>query len=507
MNELAERINNELIPIYSYDDEYDIPRKFRKALELGKEVADNLVECKKNNDENMIKFYNDLLNRCYSIFNGHYWGENYKKDLDTYIKRKKSGQKSTIDHTKELESQILEALKELEEYMKNLYPLENPEFRNAEENEHINALKTKINELKKQYAEEYSYLSPDEKNTLGINHFIENRQEQRGLETIKNYDDEYEILKKFKKALEIGKATVDMLAEYDKNNNQLGIDRCNRIIDACINTFNGHYWGERYKNELIIYKEKFESNKKTSMIDDTNDKDYTAKASDEKNIPSSLDDKDIVYERAIKTYGGGGANTEYYPVMENGLMIVEKTSVGGIAVLGSNYGVIDNLKNEVVPCIYDSCEPINEEYFIVGKDYTYGGMSGDDFSFPKQKYGIVDSNGNIIVPLEMDSINYKNGYVSIRGFNNDYYIGLINNGKLEISEALSYTIRDSLEDVYNAISGTNKITAIGMGFILRDGDYANYDELKKAYCNFINMKNNSQVSESISNEKSNLKHR
>lgn len=507
MNELAERINNELIPIYSYDDEYDIPRKFRKALELGKEVADNLVECKKNNDENMIKFYNDLLNRCYSIFNGHYWGENYKKDLDTYIKRKKSGQKSTIDHTKELESQILEALKELEEYMKNLYPLENPEFRNAEENEHINALETKINELKKQYAEEYSYLSPDEKNTLSINHFRENRQEQRGLETIKTYDDEYDIPKKFKKALEIGKATVDKLAEYDKNNNQLGIDRCNRIIDACINTFNGHYWGESYKNELITYKEKFENNKKTSMIDDTNDEDYIAKASDEKNIPSSLDDKDIVYERAIKTYGGGGANTEYYPVMENGLMIVKKTSVGGIAVFGSNYGVIDNLKNEIVPCIYDSCKPINEEYFIVGKDYTSGGMSGDDFSYPKQKYGIVDSSGNIIVPLEMDFINYKNGYVSIHGFNNDYYIGLINNGKLEISEALSYTISDSLEDIYNAISGTNKITAIGMGFILRDGDYANYDELKKAYYDFINMKNNSQVSESISNEESNLKHR
>lgn len=497
MKELAERVNTELVPIYSYDDEYDIPKKLRKALEIGKEVADNLVECEKKHDENLIKFYNDLLNKCYIIFNDHYWGENYKKDLDIYINRTRTGKKSTIDHIKRLELQILEMLRELEEYLNKLYPLENPDFRNVEENNHINELETKIKELKDQYNEEYSYLSPDEKSTLSINPFRENKKEKYGLETIKPYDDEYDISKKFKKALAIGKVAVDKLAEYEENNNQLGNNRFNRIINACFNIFNGHYWGENYKNELITYKENVENNKKTNKIDD---KDDTTKVHDE--ITNTSSSKNIVYRRAVKTYGGGGADTEFYSVMQNGSMVVQKTSVDGIAVLGSNYGVIDSSEKEIVPCIYDSCKPINENYFIVGKDYTSGYLDGNDYSLPKQRYGIVDSNGNEIVPLKMYFIDYNNGYVSISGFNNEYYIGLINNDKLEINEGLSYTISDSLEDVYNTIRGTNKMTVIGSDFILRDGDYNSYDEFKKAYIDFVNKKNNVQESESIPQEDS-----
>lgn len=504
MKELVERINNELVPIYRYDDEYDIPRKFSKALELGKEVADKLVDCEKSNDENTIKLCNDLLNKCYSIFNGHFWGESYKKELDTYIKRKKSGKVATIEHTKELESQILEALNELEEYVKKLYPLENSEFRNAKENEHINVLETRIKELKEQYNEEYSYLSTDEKNNLSKNSFRENQKERNGLESINSFDDEYDIPKKFQKALEIGKAAVDKLIEYEANSNQLGINRCNRIIDACFSTFNGHFWGESYKNELETYKENIKSSKNPSKIGENND---TTKVHDEITNASSSKNKNIVYRRAVKTYGGAGADTELYPVMENGSMVVQKTSVDGISVFGSNYGVIDNSEKEIVPCIYDSCKPINENYFIVGKDYTYGYLDGDDYSFPKQKYGIVDSNGNEIVPLKMNFINYNDGYVSIIGFNKEYYIGLINNDKLEINEGLSYTMSDSLEDVYNAIRGTGKMTALGRGFILRDGDYNSYDEFKKAFIDFTNKKNNVQESESISNEESNIKHR
>ncbi len=126
---------------------------------------------RKNNDTNMINFCNNLLARCYSVFDSHYWGESYRKSLDTYIERKKSEKKTTIEHTKELESQILEALKELNEYLKNLYPLEMPEFRNTEEKEHIRTLETKISKLKEQYNEEYTYLSQEEKNTLNYNFF------------------------------------------------------------------------------------------------------------------------------------------------------------------------------------------------------------------------------------------------------------------------------------------------------------------------------------------------
>ncbi len=47
MNELAKRANKELIPVNDYDDEYDIPRKFKRALDDGKEITDFLVECEK----------------------------------------------------------------------------------------------------------------------------------------------------------------------------------------------------------------------------------------------------------------------------------------------------------------------------------------------------------------------------------------------------------------------------------------------------------------------------
>ena len=268
MNELAERVNNELRPIYDYDDEYDIPKKFQKALNLGKEVADKLVESEKNNDSNMISFYNGLLNQCYKIFDGHFWGEGYKKDLDTYVRRKRLGQQSTVEHTKELEAQILEISKELDEYIDSLYPLELPEFRSLEEREHIGKLEDKIKSLKEQYSEEYSYLSPEEKKTISLNYFTVKRRDQCGLETVRGYDDEYDIPKKFSKALNLGKTAVDQLAECMKNNDQKGIERCNRIIASSFVVFDSHFWGERYKNELNSYKERLKtlSNEESSTM-------------------------------------------------------------------------------------------------------------------------------------------------------------------------------------------------------------------------------------------------
>ena len=93
MNELAQKVNN-LSPINFSDDEYDIPRKFGNAFDVGKEVADKLIECEKNNDVNGINNYQDLLRKCYKIFGGHFWGESYKKNLDVYIERKRTEKKT-----------------------------------------------------------------------------------------------------------------------------------------------------------------------------------------------------------------------------------------------------------------------------------------------------------------------------------------------------------------------------------------------------------------------------
>jgi len=211
----------------------------------------------------------------------------------------------------------------------------------------------------------------------------------------------------------------------------------------------------------------------------------------------------VKYEREIKTYGGCGVETEYYPQMKNGSLIVKKVSVGGIAILSENRGVVDRYGREQVPCIYNSCKPINEKYFIVGLDYTDGGFSGDDYSFPKQKYGIVNSNGKEIVPLVMEYIIFHNNYVSISGFGGEFYIGLIDqSGKLSIHEGLKYTVSDSRESIYNSLIGTNKIAIIGQGFVLRDGDFNNFQEFENAYIKFenayikfVNEKNNSTIND------------
>lgn len=210
----------------------------------------------------------------------------------------------------------------------------------------------------------------------------------------------------------------------------------------------------------------------------------------EKNYDAPFVNVQIKYELAIKKYGDGCAETEYYPIMSDGTAVVQKVAIQDIAVLGSNYGTIDKFGCEKIPCIYDSCEPINEKYYIVGKNYTDGGMSGDDYSFPKQKYGIVDSYGKEVIPLTMKYIINSSNHVSIIGFKDEYYIGLISqNGTLDFYEGLDFRFNDSLEYRYKSITGTNKVTIIGKGFILKDGDYNNYQEFINAYHAYINYVN------------------
>lgn len=119
------------------------------------------------------------------------------------------------------------------------------------------------------------------------------------------------------------------------------------------------------------------------------------------------------YELAIKTYGGGGAETEYYPIMDDGTAIVKKTLVNGNVIFGSNYGTLDCFGREKIPCIWDSCKPINSKYYIVGKNNTEGYYNHDDYSFPNQKYGIVNEVGELVIPVSFSSIYFEDSEVSL----------------------------------------------------------------------------------------------
>lgn len=201
----------------------------------------------------------------------------------------------------------------------------------------------------------------------------------------------------------------------------------------------------------------------------------------------------IKYERALKTYDSvANEEDKYFPPMSDGSLIVQKKSVGNISNFGENYGVIDIHGREIVPCIYDSCKPINENYYIVGKKYTSGGFNGDDYSYPEQQYGVVDTKGNELVPLKMKSIFYSGNLVSLYDFKDNYSVGLINeSGKLDISDAYCQKLHgESLEDVYNIVSGTNKTAVVGKNIAIKREDYSNYQEFVEKYSDIVNQKNN-----------------
>lgn len=191
----------------------------------------------------------------------------------------------------------------------------------------------------------------------------------------------------------------------------------------------------------------------------------------------------ITYERA-KYYSD---NTyKYFPTMENGFIIVRKLKAGEEAYFPyGKYGVIDSNGNEYVPCVYDSCEPINTRYYIVGKDYTEPGLSGDDYSFPKQKYGIYDTvYHREIVPLTMRYISYHEGnnYFEMADFNDKYFCGLLNkDGNFRIYEKLLFGFGDSLEYIYKSVQGTGKVVVLARGFVLKDGDYNTFEDFQSAY--------------------------
>jgi hypothetical protein len=130
---------------------------------------------------------------------------------------------------------------------------------------------------------------------------------------------------------------------------------------------------------------------------------------------------------------------------------------------GNKWGFIDTLGNVVVDFIYDNAANFNNGLARVVRDNLYGFIddSGEEvvpcqYSYAhdfindsavvcSEKYGVINKNGELLYPMELDSLVYEDDHVIV-GCKGDYYGILDRDGKEK--DPFNYSYFDVVTRLY-----------------------------------------------------------
>ncbi len=210
-------------------------------------------------------------------------------------------EKNVIRDLDTLKIRALSVIKSTVMYMNSLSPLNNEYFMSPNELKRLQAYREEIETIASKYDNIFFTIPYEERgrveymNILGrVNRTL---YEMDSLEAVSSSDDEFDLQKKFGKALSYGKQAVERKIKAEKENNPDELAKSNRVLRCCGEVFRGHFWGESYQEDLDKYEERVRIGRTTK--DDINDYNLLISEMDALAISYA---KDLINGNDIKDY-------------------------------------------------------------------------------------------------------------------------------------------------------------------------------------------------------------
>ena len=182
-------------------------------------------------------------------------------------------EKNVVRDLDYLKIKALAVIKSAVMYMNTLSPLNNEQFMSPNELKRLKSFRDEIETIASKFDGIFFSLPYEDRgrieymNILGrFNHTL---YEMDSLDPVSSSDDEFDLQRKFSKALFYGKKAVERKIQAEKDNNPDELAKSNRILNCCGEVFRGHFWGESYQNDLVKYEERVRTGRTTK--DDIND--------------------------------------------------------------------------------------------------------------------------------------------------------------------------------------------------------------------------------------------
>lgn len=195
------------------------------------------------------------------------------------------------EQLKQIEREVSLKTNEAVNYMQAFYPI-SYNFMTQRERQVIDGIRKQVELLSYKYNNLLYEMPLEERNKYKYINLLGNFNSMvssiNGLEMVGPYSDEYELHSAFDKAYSFAKSALENIVN-NQNNNQILLEKNNRVLKACNDVFDAHFWGETYKERLKKYDNRLRSGR---TIDDDL-KDYYNLVEDAKKLA-------LEYAKAIK---------------------------------------------------------------------------------------------------------------------------------------------------------------------------------------------------------------
>lgn len=178
-----------------------------------------------------------------------------------------------IERLNNLKIQAMSLSKSVLYFLKSIEPLNDFAFMNQKEKDMYNQYRSLIRKIDQDYLDIYRTLSDDERskhdyvNILG--EYGKSIKAIKSIEMVYDGDDEFELNDKFRKAYDFGIRALEEKVAAEKRNDYEAVLHSNRVLAACHQVFNAHFWGKGYQEDLDQYEIRVRSNR--TVADDLKD--------------------------------------------------------------------------------------------------------------------------------------------------------------------------------------------------------------------------------------------
>ncbi len=188
-----------------------------------------------------------------------------------------------MDELLKLEQLALQITKETAEILEKNFPLDSREFLTGEDARKVKENDEKIREVSDSYGKVYMALSDDEKRKVVYRNiqgtYYQSTHQSKGLVSVSEYSDEYELSAAFSRASSFGIKALDEILLGENNNDQAAIERGRRILNTCKDILSVHFWGEDILAKFDRYEKRIRSGR--TVEEDLDDYDNLVKATRE----------------------------------------------------------------------------------------------------------------------------------------------------------------------------------------------------------------------------------